>query len=82
MNNIYKLHLIKIFFKPSYTDILKILEKELFYSVKGHFKVLWLFLDKNFYVKSCKSFLYAYFLENKFSTKFPVCLCRLVLDHL
>jgi hypothetical protein len=43
-----------MFFKPSYTDILKILEKELFCTVKGHFKVLWLFEKKNFYVKRCK----------------------------
>ncbi len=48
---IFEQHIQTLFFKdfvqPSYTDILKILEKKLFCSVKGHFKVLWLFEAKN-----------------------------------
>jgi hypothetical protein len=51
-NNIYKLYFTKIFFKPSCTDVLKILEKELFCSVIGHFKVLWLFGTKTFMSKA------------------------------
>ncbi len=43
-------------FKPSYSDILKILEKELFCSVKGHFKVFWLFETKAFLSKIVNNF--------------------------
>ncbi len=46
----------KNLFKPSYTDTLKILEKELFCSVKGHFKVLWLFDTKTFMSKVVNNF--------------------------
>jgi hypothetical protein len=56
LNNIYKLYLTKIFFKPSCTDILKILEKELFCSVKGYFKALWLFETKAFISKVVNNF--------------------------
>ncbi len=56
LNNIHKLYLTKIFFKPSCIDILKILEKELFCSVKGHFKVLWLFETKTLMSKVVNNF--------------------------
>jgi hypothetical protein len=46
----------KGFFKPSCADILKILEKELFCSEKGHFKVLWLFETKTVMSKVVKNF--------------------------
>jgi hypothetical protein len=46
----------KDLFKPSYTDILKILEKYLFCSVTGHFKVLWLFETKTFMSKVVNNF--------------------------
>jgi DNA phosphorothioation-dependent restriction protein DptG len=38
--------------------------------------------DKNFLSKSCKLFLNAHFLENKFYNKLPVDLCKLVLSRL
>ncbi len=56
LNHSYRLYLTKIFFKPSYTDILKILEKELFCSRKGHFKVLWLSETKTFMSKVVNNF--------------------------
>jgi hypothetical protein len=48
----------KDLFKPSYTgtDILKILGKELFCSVKGHFEVFWLFETKTFISKVVDTF--------------------------
>jgi hypothetical protein len=54
--NKYKLDLTKIFFKPLYTDILKILENELFCTLKGHFKVLRLFKTKTFISKNVNNF--------------------------
>ncbi len=56
LNNLYKLYLTKILFKPSYTDILKILGKWLFCQVKGNFKVLWLFETKTFLSKVVNNF--------------------------
>jgi hypothetical protein len=83
LNNIYKLYLTNILLNHYiYTDTLKIFEKELFCSVQGHFEVLWLFETKTVISKVVDNLLKAHFLENKFSTKFPVCLCRLVLDPL
>jgi hypothetical protein len=38
--------------------------------------------DKNFFSKSCKIILNAHFLENKFSNKLSLGLCRLVLSRL
>jgi hypothetical protein len=46
----------KDLFKPSCTDLLKILEKELFCLVKGNFKVLWLFETKTFMAKAVNNF--------------------------
>jgi hypothetical protein len=39
-------------------------------------------LDKNFFSKSCKQFFTAHFLQNKFSNKLPLGLCRLVVSRL
>jgi hypothetical protein len=40
------------------------------------------FWDKNLFSKSCKLFLNVHFLENKFSNKLPLGLCRLLLSCL
>ncbi len=39
-------------------------------------------LRQKLYSKSCKLFLNAHFVENKFSKKLPLGLCRLVLSRL